>query len=295
MAKKKNTASKQIITYEFREDIIMVREVIPDRYEAFNHDKFIEPHRRNYFSFFLVTSGSINHSIDFNAQQCKQKDIFFLRPHQVYLVETAHKLGGIAVIFNPEILLPEESGLDIIRDMYNSNKLKLSSNEFNRVHQILRWLLIEYNSEAALARPMARNYLNSFLLHLSRIYQNNHSSTAVPPNVNKTVQQFLQLTEQQWQLPYGVMAYANQLHITPGHLNQLVKKQTGKKAIDWIQERKLLEIKRLLIYAEKSIKEIAYSAGFDDPAYFNRFFKKWTGATPLSFRQQNHEKYNPKP
>ena len=51
-----------------------------------------------------------------------------------------------------------------------------------------------------------------------------------------------------------------------------------------VQERTLLEAKRLLIHNEASISEIALQLGFDDPAYFSRFFKKCAGQSPKEFQ-----------
>jgi AraC-like DNA-binding protein len=55
-----------------------------------------------------------------------------------------------------------------------------------------------------------------------------------------------------------------------------------------IQERILLEAQRYLYHEIKNVKEIAYDLGFDDPAYFTRFFKKHTGFAPQYFKQQKN-------
>jgi AraC-like DNA-binding protein len=60
----------------------------------------------------------------------------------------------------------------------------------------------------------------------------------------------------------------------------------GKTVTDMIQERIVMEAKRLLFHSDLSVKEIGYSLGFEDAAYFNRAFKKKAGTTPLEFRQQ---------
>ena len=79
--------------------------------------------------------------------------------------------------------------------------------------------------------------------------------------------------------------YANQLHISSRHLNSIISLQTGKSISEMIQNRILIESKRLLLHSEKTVSEIAFELGFSDKAYFHRFFKKTTGETPLHFRQ----------
>jgi AraC family transcriptional regulator, transcriptional activator of pobA len=288
----KRNKSGPIINYTLQHQQIFLREVVSNEYSSFNPEKFTEPHSRNYYSFFLITEGYIHHNIDFNHVKCKQKDIFFLKPGQIYLVDTAINLGGITLIFNPEIISAEEASLPVLRNSYGSNSLKLSGEEYTAVQTLLRKMLVEFLNNARYSRAIIKSQLTGFLLELSRIYERQYSVINNPEKANKIVQHFQLLLQSNWKSAENASSYARLLHITPGHLNQLVKQQTGKNVVTLIHEKKMIEIKRLLIYSSKSIKEIAFETGFEDPAYFNRFFKKWAHSTPLAFRQSNHEKYN---
>lgn len=106
------------------------------------------------------------------------------------------------------------------------------------------------------------------------------------------VHQFKQLTRDQYKDVKQVQQYASLLNITPLYLNEVVKEVTGFPASYWIQQEILLEAKRLLYYTVNDVKQIAYELGYEDHAYFSRFFKKNTGMTPLSFRDKNHELSN---
>jgi AraC-like DNA-binding protein len=79
--------------------------------------------------------------------------------------------------------------------------------------------------------------------------------------------------------------YAEQLYITPNHLNALCQDLLGKTAGDVIRERVLLEAKRLLTNEQKSVSEIAGELNFPDNSYFSRFFRKYTGQSPEEFRK----------
>ena len=79
--------------------------------------------------------------------------------------------------------------------------------------------------------------------------------------------------------------YAAMLNISEVYLNEVTKKTTGFTAGYWIRNKIILETKRLLVYTQLNSKEIAYAMGYDNYAYFNRFFKKETGMTPLEFRK----------
>jgi len=84
-----------------------------------------------------------------------------------------------------------------------------------------------------------------------------------------------------------VSDYAKRLFVSAGHLNDVVKEITGKNAKNIINEQRILEAKRLLFWTNTPIREVAYKTGFDDPAYFTRFFKKYTGMLPSDFQNKD--------
>jgi len=84
---------------------------------------------------------------------------------------------------------------------------------------------------------------------------------------------------------WPVPRYADALGLTENRLNRLCRTLAGKSAFDLVQDRLLLEARRRLIYIEAPVAVLAYELGFQDPAYFCRFFKKQTGMTPAAFRR----------
>ena len=86
-----------------------------------------------------------------------------------------------------------------------------------------------------------------------------------------------------------VQSYAAQLGISSNYLNVLTRKHLGKSALNMINDRVMLEIKRLLLRTDYDISEIAYKLGFNELSYFSRFFKRNTGMTPIEFRQSMNE------
>ena len=271
--------------------MLIVREVISGQYQDFKHRNYLEPHRRNYFSFFLSNTGFIRHSIDFKTYACSRHDIFFLMPHQVYLVETAGRLSGISISFIPEILNIEEEKLPVVQNICQNNRLKLTNEQYDYLNEMMRKMLVEYKNKEHYSENLLRSFLSAFLIYLSRLYleQNKYSNEL---KRQPLVEKFRTLIAAHWKTHSHVADYARLLNISPGHLNHIVKHQTGRKAGEWIQEKKLLEAKRLLLHSHQSIKEIAYESGFEDPAYFNRFFKKMNHLTPLEFREEIRKKYN---
>ena len=79
---------------------------------------------------------------------------------------------------------------------------------------------------------------------------------------------------------------ADAVHLSPGYLGDLLKKETGLNAQEHIHQTVIEEAKNILLNSSKTVSEIAYNLGFEYPQYFSRLFKQKTGVTPMSFRQK---------
>ncbi|NCX95967.1 MAG: AraC family transcriptional regulator [Chitinophagia bacterium] len=80
---------------------------------------------------------------------------------------------------------------------------------------------------------------------------------------------------------------AEQVHLSPNYLSDLLKKETGMSAQDKIHYHLINEAKSILLNTGSSVSEIAYSLGFEYPQYFSKLFKQKTGKTPLAYRNMN--------
>lgn len=80
-----------------------------------------------------------------------------------------------------------------------------------------------------------------------------------------------------------VQDYAEILCVSDKHLNEIVKRQTGKSASTLIYRQLITEAKRLL-NSGLTVKEVGFELKFDDPAHFSKFFKTQTGSSPSDFR-----------
>lgn len=81
--------------------------------------------------------------------------------------------------------------------------------------------------------------------------------------------------------------YAQQLNVHVNYLNAMVKKCTDKTTREVIQEKIIAEAQKLLYNTNWDVAEIAYTLGFEYPSHFNKYFKQYTGITPLAFRKEH--------
>lgn len=97
---------------------------------------------------------------------------------------------------------------------------------------------------------------------------------------------FIPLLRQYGTTQRNIPFYAEQLHITPNHLSDVVRQQSGLSVMDWIHRTTTTEAKLLLKHSNMMICEISERLNFTEPTAFNRYFKKQTGVTPLAYRNR---------
>ncbi|HEX3847804.1 MAG TPA: helix-turn-helix domain-containing protein [Steroidobacteraceae bacterium] len=99
---------------------------------------------------------------------------------------------------------------------------------------------------------------------------------------------FRGLVEERYLDHWPVRRYAQRLGIAETSLNRLCRRGVGCTAFELIRRRLALEARRRLIYGTHAISGVAADLGFKDPAYFSRFFRRQTGASPHEFRARHH-------
>ena len=103
------------------------------------------------------------------------------------------------------------------------------------------------------------------------------------------IEKFRTLVDAHFKEHWPIMAYAEQLGITPGQLSRLCREVLGMSSLDVINARLIHEAQRDLVYTSNSSKQLAFQLGFSDEAYFGRFFRKHTGLSPREFRARSLE------
>lgn len=85
----------------------------------------------------------------------------------------------------------------------------------------------------------------------------------------------------------SVAHFANELHLSANYFGDLIKKETGQPAKEYIQNKTIEEAKRIVFETNKTISEIATDLGFKYPQHFTRLFKQKVGVTPNEYRSLN--------
>lgn len=255
-----------------------------------------EPHRHGYYEIFYFPNGEGQHMIDFHGYPILQKSLHFVSPGQVHLLKRTGTTKGHVLLFSEEFFYFDTANRDFLRQIpfleigNQQRSLQLDAQFADEVEKLIGSIRLEYQSEAPEREAIIRSYINILLLKCKIKFAQTNSENE-KQGVSHIVTQFKHKIDKEFQKTHRVSDYADYLSVSPNHLNDIVKKATGKTAGDLIQERIVLEAKRLLLYSTSTAKEIAYTLGFNDPAYFSRFFKNNTNQTPDEFRAQLREHY----
>ena len=98
------------------------------------------------------------------------------------------------------------------------------------------------------------------------------------------LRRYLALVEQHYREHRPLSFYADALGVTPDHLSRTCRQATKQSALQVLHERLLLEARRLLAYSPMPVTEVAQQLGYDDAAYFSKFFSRSVGNTPSEYR-----------
>jgi AraC-like DNA-binding protein len=243
------------------------------------------PHRDDHYMFVLQKNGVAVWEVDFEFVKLSGPSVCFIAPGQVHRYIHLSKFEGW-LIFVDSGLISSQSR-DIFYTHLNARQetsVKGNNTIFKTV-TILADLLNQGSLPLHNALIASVTDLLSGLI-ASSIVKARHMVNLVGSQKYSNVLNFKQLVAQHYRSVKQVKAYAGLLHVTPLYLNEMVKEVTGFTASYWINQEIILEAKRLLYYTSLDIKQIAYELGYDDHAYFSRFFKKNTGITASEFKNR---------
>lgn len=245
-------------------------------------------HRHDYFEVIFIEGGEGVQLIDFTNLAMTSGKVFIIYPGQIHLLKR-QTAQGLVLQFRKNIFehlhplkhhnfynqSPEQHCDTLVfRHLYDLS---------GRIQQIL-----QQPAGTALSLQKACSYLQVILITLLEMQQAQTSD-----NKNSfQLAQFISLITENIRQKRKVSEYADLMNCPPDKLNEICKKGLGKTALEIIHEELMLEIRRLLLLNEISLKEIAYELNFDTPGNFNAFVKSKTNMPPGQLQQSILEIYN---
>jgi AraC-like DNA-binding protein len=251
-----------------------------------------DPHRHNYYTVIWSYSATGRHIIDFKEYIIEPQHIFFVSPEQVHQVITDPNPTGIVILFTPEFLQKNSiredfiTNLKLFRNSDETPPLPVNENMQVSLKVFADQMVSAFHSENDMRFETIGAYLKLFLIecngHCSLFPGSNTQSIEVGRSL---VRNFRDLVEKHYHQWHQVKKYAEALNVSPNYLNEVIKSAIDKSAKDYIQNRIMLEAKRMGLFTPKSAKEIGFDLGFDDPSHFSKFFKTYSGQSFQEFKE----------
>lgn len=270
------------------------KELLIDLIEIRDLEKYIvsnETHTLSYYDITIILEGKGALYIDHHKCPLKKGSVIFTKPGQVRKWECTKTPKGFALIFEEEFLCSFFNDSKFIRNLscFQGNApeahIILPANDLGQAEGILNNISAEINFNIDFDNHMLRALLYQLIIWLDRNFKTKVGITEKP--VSRYISEFTELVDIKFHEQHQVCYYADKLNITSGHLNDVIKKEMNTSAKQFIQNRILLEAKRLLSYTDLSVTEISWKLGYTDSSYFVRLFKKQAGITPSRFRKSN--------
>ena len=235
-----------------------------------------------------------------NYYDFQEGSLFFMGPNQVVAMEDPDEtqdVYGWGLVFHPELIRGTSLSTKMKDYSYFSynvyEALHLSEQEKTKLTEIIRDIEAELNQNIDKhSKTLIVSTLELLLNYCNRYYDRQFiTRTETNKDIVSDFEGHLQgyfESEVLQDLGFpSVKYFAEQLHLSPNYLSDLLKKETGKNGTEHIQLHVIELAKDRLLSSTVSVSEIAYDLGFEYPQYFSKMFKKNTGMTPAEFRNLN--------
>lgn len=249
-------------------------------------------HRARFYHVIWFQKGNPIHSVDFNPVSIKPNTLLFLNKNTVHAFDSKNPFDGRAILFTDNFFCKTEADHKFLRDTILFNNLfPVSQIEVGHQAKIFEGIFQQIINELQNEKDSSQDEILQNLLHnllllseRERIKQNIIEFKKGPDL--DFVMLFKDALDANYKSEKLVSFYAKKIHITEKRLNQATTKLLSQTPKEFIDDRVMLEAKRLLVHTTESIKAIGFDLGFDEPTNFIKYFKKLSHSTPTEFRKK---------
>lgn len=253
------------------------------------------PHRHTFHEIVYVRAGTGHHVVDQRRWPIAPPHLGIVTPGQVHHWEGAAGLDGWVMIFTEDFLLPTPEDRHRLRELSRVSWLSPDPRSAGILGALFAEMEREYAGRAPGFISVLQSYLHVLLIRADRLSRTARTAPeggegAAEPAAGRAAEiarRFDRLLAEPGPgvAELSVRGCAASVGVSVGYLNEAVKRVTGLTPGHLIRQAQAREAKRLLAATDLSVRQVARLAGFSDPAYFSRFFRRETGSSPGDFRR----------
>lgn len=241
---------------------------------------FDQHHTHEYNEVMVFVKGGGKHIIDFKEHNIEDCSIHLLAKGSLHWLERNTESMGFAIVYKEQYLWKMQMmnpEVDYNSIFCHSAVINLDYLQQQDFHFLLQEMLNHKDTAA-----YRLNLIAVFLTKIAVQAMNQPPSNIPKPSA--LIYRLMEVIEVNYLQNLTNDQYAKILHTNVSSLLYQVNQNTGKSLFKLVQERKLLEAKKLIVQTDNSLAQIAYHLNFKEPAHFSNWFKKLSGQTPQQFR-----------
>jgi AraC-like DNA-binding protein len=246
------------------------------------------PHRTDFYQIIWVKSGESVQTVDFSPVKVVDGQILFLSKNQVVSFDTSTSYSGQIILFTDIFFNRCDCEIRLLKQLNLFNPFTGNTPILANQLLINLWTMMKdefHRQNDTFQHNLIHNYLSAFLIQAER--QCDKTTVSAKNQDYQIALQFAELVEQHYKNLRKVNDYLELMTVTAKPLSKALQATVGKTPKQFIDDRILLEAKRLLVYSNDNIKEITFTLGFEEPTNFSKFFREQTQLSPAEFKKQH--------
>lgn len=255
-----------------------------------------EMFRAGAFFYILVETGTAEFVVDCHSYIVGKEDMLLVAPRMsVKLMKKSSDFGTCGLCMEPFFFDSLSIGNYVYKRLYNSSHttyvLRLEDSDTVHIRKTLD--LMSHYLTSDHPAEMAGSLVNFLLLQITEIFhsQNVHPAGRVKHS-DALFRLFRKLLAENYRKEHELQFYADSLHISQTYLSRVIRQISGKTVNNYIAEALYTDARRLLVFTDLTVKEIAEQLGFSDQSSFGKFFKKKSETSPANFRDEYKKLHN---
>ena len=249
------------------------------------HENPSGPYRLNFHQIIILVNGSASQLIDGEVLNINAPTVLLIAREKIHSFIPDRFAKGWVILFTDEFLKTSSSNL--FSQFFQLSNIPVKSDGFlKKITSITEMMFNCKGGKYTKRLVFIRHLLAAMLVVLEEMKKELLMDEPFKESKNYNVfNSFLKLLENNYKQEHSVGFYTSNMHISNRKLSEICKEILGKTTSQIIEERRIIEAKRLLLYSKFNAQQIAYELGFQDHSYFTKVFKRHTQKTPLRYRQ----------